>query len=265
MDRTFEIIQQLADPSPFDLGNAAERRRRPVRPWFYRIPCQRCGRWPRRSRRRQGGGASDFYCPGHGTRIEDMQRASGEDWVAAVEREYEDFHAGMQSGVSGRAVARCSTLLPSGACADRRIRSLRGMILMAPAFGVTTCTNARHSSGRTVHNLRNKGRRASDYFLDHDLYSYLQIPLNLAAELIQLGREAAQNMGKLRDLPVMMFVGDRESTVSLEKILSVARKNPWIRLVRLPRSRHILTVEPDKEMMFEASIRFMEECLGKRL
>jgi len=90
----------------------------------------------------------------------------------------------------------------------------------------------------------------------------LQIPLNRAAELIQLGREAAQNIGRLRDLPIMMFVGDRESTVSLEKILSVARENSWIRLVHLPRSRHILTVEPDKEMMFEASIRFMEECVG---
>ena len=32
--------------------------------------------------------------------------------------------------------------------------------------------------------------------------------------------------------------------------------------MHLPRSRHILTVEPDKEMMFEASIRFMEECVG---
>ena len=78
-----------------------------------------------------------------------------------------------------------------------------------------------------------------------------------------LGDKAAANMGKLRDLPVMMFIGDRESTVSPEKILSVARDNPWIRLVRLSRSRHILTVEPDKEMMFEASIRFMEECLMK--
>jgi hypothetical protein len=112
--------------------------------------------------------------------------------------------------------------------------------------------------------MRNKGTRASDYFLDNRLYSYLQIPLNLAAELIQLGGQAAANMSRLRDLPIMMFVGERESTVSLEKMLSVAKDNPWIRLVRLPRSRHILTVEPDRKMMFEASIRFMEQCLRRR-
>jgi esterase/lipase len=70
-------------------------------------------------------------------------------------------------------------------------------------------------------------------------------------------------MGMLRGIPAMIVAGDRESTVSLDKILAVARDNSWIRLVRLPRSRHILTVEPDKEILFEESIRFMEECLKK--
>jgi hypothetical protein len=70
-------------------------------------------------------------------------------------------------------------------------------------------------------------------------------------------------MDKLRNLPVMIFAGDRESTVSLSKILSVASNNPWIRLLRLPRSRHILTVEPDNQILFETSIRFMEECLDR--
>jgi len=70
-------------------------------------------------------------------------------------------------------------------------------------------------------------------------------------------------MGRLSRIPVVIFAGNRESTVSLDKILAVARDNPWIRLVRLPRSRHILTVEPDKEILFETSIRFMEQCLRK--
>jgi hypothetical protein len=60
----------------------------------------------------------------------------------------------------------------------------------------------------------------------------------------------------------MLFAGDLDSTVSLGKIHAAARDNPWIRLVRLPRSRHILTVEPDREMMFEATVKFVEECLG---
>jgi pimeloyl-ACP methyl ester carboxylesterase len=80
---------------------------------------------------------------------------------------------------------------------------------------------------------------------------------------MDLGGSAARSIGKLRDFPVMILAGDRESTVSLSTIISVARENPWIRLVRLARSRHILTVEPDKEILFETSIRFMEECLEK--
>jgi hypothetical protein len=35
-----------------------------------------------------------------------------------------------------------------------------------------------------------------------------------------------------------------------------------MKFVRLPKSRHILTVEPDRQMMFEASVGFVEECLN---
>ena len=259
-DRVFEMIQAHADPAPFDLGNAtggvgilfvhgltaspAEMRT------MAQVVAQAAG-WR----------CVGLLLPGHGTRIEDMQRASGKEWTVAVEHAYEELSRECNRvflvGLSLGAVLACHLAL-------RRAHDpkLGGLILLAPAFGVTTARTIGIHLVRIFHNLRNKSSRASDYFLDHELYSYLQIPLNRAAELIQLGREAAQNIGRLRDLPIMMFVGDRESTVSLEKILSVARENSWIRLVHLPRSRHILTVEPDKEMMFEASIRFMEECVG---
>ena len=136
------------------------------------------------------------------------------------------------------------------------------MILLAPSFGVTTWrVLGIHLLGPTGY-MRMKQKRASDYFLDNRLYTYLETPLDKAADVIRLGREAMRDMNRLEDLPVMMAVGERESTVSLKKMLKVARDNPWIRLVRLPRSRHILPVEPDSEALFEDSIRFVKECLG---
>lgn len=200
--------------------------------------------------------------PGHGTRVEDMQGTGSEDWITAINREYDALRGDCDHlflvGLSLGAALCCMVAL-------RRTQDpkLRGMLLLAPAFGVTRLRAIGIHLLRPLHNLADKGKRASDYFLDHGLYSYLQLPLNLAAQVIRVGGKAAANISKLRDVPVMMFAGDRESTVSLSKILSVARANPWIRLVHLSRSRHILTVEPDKEMMFEASIRFMEECLEK--
>ena len=261
--RTFQIIREIADPRPFDLGNrkaaigvlfvhgltASPAEMRPMAEAVVQAVEWRC---------------VGPLLPGHGTRIEDLQQTNGEAWIVAVEHAYEElsrqcnqvFLAGLSLGA---VLASHLALRRPG---DPK---LCGMILMAPAFGVTPARALGVHVGRLVRRTRNKGPRASDYFLDNRLYSYLQIPLNLAAELIQLGKQAAANMSRLRDLPVMMFVGERESTVSLKKMLSVAKDNPWIRLVRLPRSRHILTVEPDSKMMFEASIRFMEECVAKHL
>ena len=200
--------------------------------------------------------------PGHGTRIQDMQHSGSGDWVNAVERGYDalakDCDHVFLAGLSLGAVLCVHVSL-------QRIRDpkLRGLLLLAPAFGVTRTRAVGIRLLRPIHNLVGKGRRASDYFLDNRLYTYLQLPLSLAAKVMDLGGKAARSMGKLRDFPVMMFAGDRESTVSLSTIIAVAHENPWIRLVRLARSRHILTVEPDREILFETSIRFMEECLER--
>jgi carboxylesterase len=191
-----------------------------------------------------------------------MQRARGEDWILAVERAYDALAKECDHvflvGLSLGAVLCCHVALRRA-----QERKLRGLLLLAPAFGVRRSRAVGIQLLRPIYNLASKGKRASDYFLDNRLYTYLRLPMNLAAEVMRLGATAASSMDKLRNLPVMIFAGDRESTVSLSKILSVASNNPWIRLLRLPRSRHILTVEPDNQILFETSIRFMEECLDR--
>src|SRR5204863_148457 len=140
---------------------------------------------------------------------------------------------------------------------------LRGLILIAPAFGISLKKAVGLRLLRPFIRHRRKNSRASDYFLDHQLYSYVENPLNRAAEVLSLGDEAFRRLGELEGLPVVLFAGDLESTVSLEKIHAAARSNPWVQFVRLPRSRHILTVEPDRKMMFEAIAKFVEECLDR--
>ena len=199
--------------------------------------------------------------PGHGTTVEDMQKAGGEDWIAAGEKAYDElarecrhvFLAGVSLG---------ATICVHLALRRRNEAKLRGLILMAPAFGISLKKAVAVRVLRPFIRLRRKNTRASDYFLDHRLYSYVQNPVNRAAEVLSLGSEAFGRLGELRGLPVALFAGDLESTVSLEKIHAAARQNPWIRFVRLPRSRHILTLEPDREMMFEAAVKFVEECMG---
>src|SRR6185295_15450859 len=115
--------------------------------------------------------------PGHGTRLEDLQGTTSKDWSDAVERAYADLSRQCDRvfvvGLSLGALLACHLALRRSP--DPK---LRGLILMAPAFAVTTRRSLGIHAGRVVGYLRNKGTRASDYFLDHHLYSYLQIPLN---------------------------------------------------------------------------------------
>jgi len=261
LQKTFGMIRDAADPTPFDYDKAttsvgvlflhgftaSPAEMRPMARFVSQLKHWRC---------------AGPLLPGHGTSIEDMRRSRSEAWLATADEAYQQLAQQCDRvfivGLSLGAVLACHVALRRSGDAK-----LRGIVLLAPAFGVTVKRALGIHILRPVRHLRNKGARASDYFLDNRLFSYLHVPVGLAAQVLKLGREAVRNMSKLRKIPTLMFVGDRESTVSLEKMLAVTRDHPSIRLVRMPRSRHILTVEPDREMMFEISVRFMEECLGE--
>jgi carboxylesterase len=260
-EKTQALIYKRGDARPFEMGDRSGSVGLLFVHGFTASPAEMrpmAEAFAMRSRWRLKG----ILLPGHGTRIEDMQSARGEDWIAAVQRACAELEKECQHvfvcGLSLGASLACHAAL-------RRSSSsrLRGLILMAPAFGVTLKRTIGLYLMRPIRNLRNKGQRAADYFLDHRLYSHLYTPLNLAVDVLRLGGEAAARLGELRELPVLLFAGELESTVSLDKIRASSSANPWIRFVSLPRSRHILTVEPDRETLFETSAQFVEECVGK--
>jgi carboxylesterase len=260
IQKTQEMIYALANPAPFDLGErksevgilfihgftASPTETRPMAEYVTQHRRWRC---------------VGIALPGHGTRIDEMQKSHGGDWIEAVEKAYEDLARDCRhvflAGVSLGAALCCHVALRR-----RKETKLRGLILMATAFGISLKREVGLKVVSPFLKMRSKGTRASDYFLDNRLYSYVQNPLNRVADVLRLGGDAARRLGELQGLPVLMFVGDLESTVSLEKLHAAARRNPWMKFVRLPKSRHILTVEPDRQMMFEASVGFVEECLN---
>jgi carboxylesterase len=260
LEKTQQLISEAGNPSPFDMGNpqsdvgvllvhgftASPAEMRPLAQYLASHTAWRC---------------KGILLPGHGTTVEDMQNADGKDWMTAVEKAYDEvardcrhvFVAGVSLG---------GTLCCHLGLRRRKDPKLGGLIVIAPAFGISLEKTVALRLLRPFLRLRRKNKRASDYFLDHRLYSYVQNPLNRAAEVLSLGGEAFRRIGELKGLPVVLFAGDLESTVSLAKMHATKRNNPWIELVRLPKSRHILTMEPDREMMFEAIVKFVEECLS---
>ncbi len=262
LEKTQQLIFRTGNPLPFDMGNAHNDVGILFVHGFTASPAEMR---PLANHMAQHSGwrCKGILLPGHGTTVEDMQRTRGENWITAAEQAYDDLAAECRhvflAGVSMGAAICCHVGLRR-----RSDPTLRGLILISPAFGISLKKTVALRVLRPFIKLRSKGTRASDYFLDHGLYSYVQNPLNRAAEVLNLGHEAAGRLPELKGLPTAMFVGDLESTVSLDKINAAAQANPWIRVTRLPRSRHILTVEPDREMMFEASVKFVEECLERQ-
>jgi len=261
LEQTQKLIREAGDPSPFDIGNprskvgilfihgftASPAEMRPMAQYLAEHTDWRC---------------KGILLPGHGTVVEDMKNARGENWIAAVEKAYDELaHDCGQVVVAGLSMG--ATLCCHVGLRRRKDARLRGLIVIAPAFGISLKKTVGLRMLRPFIRLRRKNKRASDYFLDHRLYSYVQNPLDGAAEVLRLGRAAYRRLGELKGLPVMLVAGDLESTVSLEKMHAAARQNPWIRYLRLPKSRHILPLEPDREVMFEATVKFVKECLGE--
>jgi carboxylesterase len=256
------LIRGRSDPSPFDLKSAnasdvgvllihgftaSPSEMRPMAEFIHLRTGWRC---------------KAILLPGHGTRVQDMENSPGETWVAAVDAAYAELAESCRhiflAGVSLGGVLCCQVGLKR--LGDPR---LRGLILMAPAFGVSRRRTVAVRVLRSVRPMRSKGPKAAHYFLEKRLFSYVETPLNRAADVIRLGRHAWKNLDKLRDVPVLMFAGALDTTVSLSLIREAARRNPAIRFVSLPKSRHILTVEPDAAEAFAASVEFMEaNCTG---
>jgi carboxylesterase len=259
LEKTQQLIRQ-GDPSPFEMGNPHGKVGILMVHGFTASPAEM------RPLARHLAEHTDWRCrgillPGHGTVVADMEKAGGEHWIAAVEEAYDDLardcgHV-FVAGVSLGATLCCHLGL-----LRRTDAKLGGLIMIAPAFSISLKKAVGLRVLRPFVRLRRKNKRASDYFLDHGLYSYVHNPLNRAAEVLSLGQEAFRRLGELRGVPVMLAAGDLESTVSLEKMHAAARNNPWIQFLRLPRSRHILTVEPDRELLFGGIVKFVKECLG---
>ena len=144
--------------------------------------------------------------------------------------------------------------------------SVAGLILLAPAFAIAPWkrTVARYLARLFPHFSLYKGKAAERYFHGKQLSSYARIPVAKIQEMTDLGGEAFKQLERI-DVPIYMFAGLRDHTVSFKKIRQAAallknlQKGHCVRFLKY--SQHILTVEPDRREVFQECVRFMRERL----
>ena len=201
---------------------------------------------------------SGILLPGHGQTPQAMEATSANDWLSSAEVAYAELAKTCRrifvAGVSLGAVLGCHVCLNHAADSN-----ICGLVLMAPVFGLGSMRLAGVHLVKPFRRFVSKGRETANYLVQKKLFSYTRIPLRRVVEMTQLGGTALRRLTELQNVPVLMFAGSRERTVSLAAIREAARRNSWIRYQELPASDHILTVEPDHVQLFEKTLAFMEE------
>lgn len=199
---------------------------------------------------------------GHGSDVEALETTDRSDWLASAEDGYQQLvQAGYRRillvGVSMGAVLCCHL-----ASRHARVGLVKGLVLMAPAFALPQPHAIVARLLSVVRRRIHKARGTARYLTDRGLFSYHEIPLKQALEVERLGRDGAGEFGRVK-LPSLIFIGAKEATVSNAAVRKVhGTATAASRLVTLPNSGHILTVEPDANRMFRESLQFMEGCLG---
>ncbi len=210
---------------------------------------------------------ADWHClgirlEGHGISVQALEATDRFDWLDSAEDGYHQLlKAGCRRillvGVSMGAVLCCHL-------ASRHAQEgfMKGLVLMAPAFALPQPQAAFAGLLSLVRKRLPKTKETVRYLKDKGLFSYHEIPLKQALEVKSLGRDGAREFQKL-NLPSLIFIGEKEDTVSITAVRRVHRRRADVStLVTLPKSGHILTVEPEADRVFRESLRFMESCLN---
>lgn len=189
---------------------------------------------------------------GHGTTWQDMAESRWTDWYADVESAWTE--------VSGT----CDTvfvggLSMGGALALRlaEVHPVDGVLLVNPAIASRNALLP--FSGVLRHVVKSQPGIRSDIQREGiEELGYDRVSVAAAWSMNQLWKQVRADLPHV-DAPVILFRSDVDHVVDDSSHQTVLRALPATEVVRLPNSYHVATLDNDAELIFERSIRFVEE------
>ena len=191
---------------------------------------------------------------GHGTDLDDLAQSTRSEWYDSVLAGYTELAEQCDKiiavGLSMGGVLCCKL-----ACE----RPLAGLCLLAPSFHVRSrFLFLAPWLGRLIRQIA-KSPATLAYYEQHKLFSYPAMPGLALGELYRL-------IGEVRPLlphittPCRIFMGLQDSTVEPNSGFSIYHRigSQFKRLRLLANSNHILTVEPDADVLFSDIRRYIE-------
>ncbi len=198
--------------------------------------------------------------PGHGTSVEDLRKKSWKEWVASVENAYNTLKSQYDSivlcGLSLGALltAYVAAMHPEKVCA---------LVLLAPPYKLKTKALALTGILRFFKPYFPKSTDVEEYYRQHNLWSYTKYPTNALYQL-HLTIKALKKKIKEIQTPTMIALGKKDDLVALETITLLKKElTTTSEVLILNHSGHILTVEPDKDILFAKTREFIEKNCTK--
>ncbi|MFW9921869.1 MAG: alpha/beta hydrolase [Candidatus Thorarchaeota archaeon] len=197
--------------------------------------------------------------PGHGTSPEDLKSKKWIDWWEATKKKFEeinncDFVIGFSMGA----------LLASRLAVEFKDK-IKGLVLISTFINVKPIIYSKLSFLFPIIGLFrsyiNKSPETGQFFKDNNLISYLKYPVSASYEAIKLAKFTQKTILKQITAPTLIIQGIKDDRVDPNNYKILERTIPAENKVTvlLPESQHIVTVGPDKELLFNSIYDFLKD------
>jgi carboxylesterase len=199
--------------------------------------------------------------PGHGTRWQDANRSTWQQWYATVEAAYDELSA------------RCETVFAAGLSmggtlvtrlAERKGDGLAGLVLVNPSYA-TERFDARFAP-YIAWAVRSRPAIASDIKKPGVTESaYDRTPVAAFASLQKLWRITLAGLPEVT-APILLLRSREDHVVEplSARLLHEGATNTTVREVPLQDSYHVATLDNDAQLIFDSSTEFIRSLAAAR-
>lgn len=197
--------------------------------------------------------------PGHGTTPEDLQTKKLGDWKNSISEIFAenngfDFVIGFSMGalLAAQAAIEFENQL-KGLVLISTFLKIKPKILSLVAFTFPVL--------KYLKPYFSKSAETEQFFKDNNLISYLKYPMSAVHESIKLSNYTRRKVIPKIMIPTLIIQGEKDDRVDPAGYKTLLRLIPAEdkELVLLPNSQHIVSVGPDKKLLFESIHQFMKK------
>ncbi|MFX1282633.1 MAG: alpha/beta hydrolase [Promethearchaeota archaeon] len=188
---------------------------------------------------------------GHGTNYRELSKFTWHDWYKSVETGYLNLKEFCQTvfpiGISLGAIL-CFYLVH-----QHHEAHIPKLILLAPPFALKSRLIKLIPLLQIFKKYLYKGETSLQYFKEHNLYSYMYRPITSIIQLTRFLNHINSQPISIT-IPTLIAYGAFDDMISISAIFDAKEQkfatSTDIEILELPKSGHILTVEPDSEELF---------------